>query len=141
MKDNRKEKFYIRNKDLLPLMIEYKKTKKISAELGEMIFRIASNYSKRGNFSSYTWRRDMVSEAVLTCLKYMHNFDPEKQKSPNPFSYFTTICHNSFINYIRKQKKHSKIKDILYKNKEKIEEDIGLIFEIKGINYQELRDK
>ena len=137
----KKRRPYVRNKDLLPVMAEYKKTGKISTELGEMIWKIASNYSKKGNFSGYTWREDMVSEAILTCLKYMHNFDAQKQAKPNPFAYFTTICHNSFINYIRKQNKHSKIKDILYQNQDKMQEDIGHVFAIKGINYQIFKDK
>ncbi len=132
------KRHYISNKDILPELAKYKTTGSISEELGNAIFIIASNYSRKGSFSSYSWREDMVSEAVLTCLRYMHNFDPDKSKNPNPFAYFTTICHNAFINYIRKQKKHSKIKDICYKNHSLLD-DAGH-YSLKGIDYQPLKD-
>jgi RNA polymerase sigma factor (sigma-70 family) len=135
-----KEKYYVRNKDLLPEIQSFKDTGVISEELGLMVLRIATNYSSRGSFASYTWKEDMVSEAVLTCFKYMHNFDPSKQKNPNPFAYFTTIIHNAFINYIRKQNKHSEIKDICYKKAFVLGEELsGVHYTAKAINYQELR--
>ena len=135
-----KKKFYIRNKDLLPDVKKYKDTGVINEKLGLMIQQIAINYSNRGNFAGYTWREDMVSEAVLICFKYMHNFDPTKQKHPNPFSYFTTIIHNAFINYIRKQKKHSQIKDVCYKNFHLIDEENKFYhYAVKGIDYQIMR--
>lgn len=108
-----------------------------------MIFKIAKNYASKGNFSGYTWKEDMRSEAVLTCLKYMHNFDPNKQKYPNPFAYFTTIIYHSFLNYIKKQKKHSEIKDICYKKIDLLSDDrnddYNNYYLIKAINYELLR--
>jgi len=137
-------KYYVKNKDLLPEMVRYKETGKISEELGTMILAIATNYSNKGSFYNYTWKDDMIMEGVSTVLRYMHNFDPKKQKNPNPFAYFTTIIHNAFINFIRKQKKHSKIKDVCYKNYKTMEESEGAweayLFTIKGINYQLLKD-
>lgn len=109
----------------------------LSEELGAMLLQIAKNYSNKGSFSNYTWKDDMIAEAVFTCVKYLHNFDPLKQKRPNPFAYITTIVHHSFLNYIRKQKKHSEIKDICHKNVSILDEEIG--YTIKGINYQLLR--
>ena len=135
-----KERYYVRNKDLLPKVEEYKESGVISEELGKMVFQIATNYSNKGSFASYTWREDMIMEAVLTCFKYMHNFDPTKQKQPNPFAYFTTIIHNAFINYIRKQNKHSEIKDICYKRAFVLDEDLsGVHYTAKGIDYKMLR--
>jgi len=135
-----KERYYVRNKDLLPKVEDYKESGVISEELGKMVFQIASNYSNKGSFASYTWKEDMIMEAVLTCFKYMHNFDPTKQKQPNPFAYFTTIIHNAFINYIRKQNKHSEIKDICYKKAFVLDEDLnGVHYTAKGIDYRMLR--
>jgi DNA-directed RNA polymerase specialized sigma24 family protein len=104
--------FYIKNVDLLGEIIEFKKNGRASETLGKMLLSIAKNFSSRGNFSGYTWRNDMVSEAVLTCLKYLKNFNPER--SSNAFSYITQICNNSFKAYIKIQNKHSKIKDICF---------------------------
>ena len=135
-----KERYYVRNKDLLPKVIEYKESGVISEELGKMVMQIATNYSNKGSFASYTWKEDMVSEAILTCFKYMHNFDPTKQKQPNPFAYFTTIIHNAFINYIRKQNKHSDIKDICFKRAYVLGESLsGVHYTAKGIDYRMLR--
>ena len=130
----KKGNYYVRNKDLVPEIHKYKETGKISEELGSMIFKIAKNYANKGSFSRYTWKEDMIGEAVLTCVKYIHNFDPSKQKHPNPFAYITTICHNAFINFIRKQKRHSEIKDRCFKKVQVIENFTGYV--VKGINYE-----
>jgi len=133
-----KERYYVRNKDLLAEIATCRKDEVITNELGRMIQKIAINYSNKGSFASYTWREDMISEAVLTCLKYMHNFNPTKYARPNPFAYFTTVIHNAFINYIRKQNKHSEIKDICYKKAHILDEDT-FWFTPKAIDYRELR--
>jgi len=136
----KKRKHYVNNKDLLVELKKYKDTKHITEELGGMIFEIAKNFASKGSYSGYTWKEDMISEAVLTCLRYMHNFDAKKYKYPNPFAYFTTIIYHSFLNYIKKQKKHSEIKDICYKKIQLLEEDkYGDYYLIKAIDYQILR--
>ena len=134
------KKYYVKNKELLPEIIDYKESGTMTEELGAMIMAIATNYSNKGNFSNYTWKDDMIMEAVYTVLRYIHNFDPDKQKHPNPFAYITTICHHAFINFIRKQKKHGKIKDICWKNYKIAEEGPNYIFTtIKGIDYSLLK--
>lgn len=133
-----KKRYYVRNKDLLPEVLIYRETGNITEELGRMVMQIASNYSNKGSFASYTWKEDMIGEAVLTCFKYMHNFNPEKFERPNPFAYFTTIIHNAFINYIRKQNKHSEIKDICYNRVNILDED-KFHFTPKAIDYTQLK--
>lgn len=133
IKMKKKKNIYLENSDILTELTEFRKKGIVSEELGIMIVKIANNYSKLGSFSGYTWREDMVSEAVLTCIKYLHNFNPDK--SSNPFSYITTICKNAFINYITKQKKHSNIKDICFKNKD-IFNETGYVE--KAINYERI---
>jgi DNA-directed RNA polymerase specialized sigma24 family protein len=133
---------YINNKNLLEELKIYKETGERTEELGRMFLLLARRYSSRGSFSGYSWKDDMICEAVLTCIKYMHNFDVTIDK-PNPFAYFSRIIHNAFLNYIAKQKIHSKIKDICYKNLDFItpdesEDDIKN-FDIHGIDYQCIR--
>jgi DNA-directed RNA polymerase specialized sigma24 family protein len=105
-------KNYVNNSELLIELNKYKQTKQMSESLGKMVFDIARNVSKKGNFAGYTYKDDMVGEALLTCVKYLHNFDSDKSK--NPFAYLTTCCIRSFIVYIKNQHKHSVIKDQLY---------------------------
>lgn len=131
---------YIKNENLLKELKIYEETKVQTEELGRMFLLLAKRYSERGNFAGYSWKDDMIGESVLTCLKYMHNFDVNID-NPNPFAYFSRIIHNSFLNYISKQKTHSKIKDICYKNLDFITpdsnvDDENLYFNIHGIDYQ-----
>jgi DNA-directed RNA polymerase specialized sigma24 family protein len=134
---------YINNESLLKEIKSFSETGIQSEELGRMLLLLAKRYSDRGSFSGYSWKDDMICEAVLTCLKYMHNFDVNID-SPNPFAYFSRIIHNSFLNYISKQKKHSQIKDICYKNIDFItpdpnSDDDRNYFDICGIDYQTIR--
>lgn len=129
--------YYVKNSELLPHIHEYRETGEVSEELGRLILKIATNYANKGSFYGYTWKEDMVAEAVLTCVKYIHNFNPIKQKRPNPFAYFTTIIHNAFLNYIRKQKRHSEIKDVCWKNSHLLDNEE--LYHIKGIDYRVLK--
>lgn len=123
---------YVRNKDLIPEIEKFAETERISEELGAMLLLIAKNLSNKGNFINYTWKEDMIQEAVLTCCKYLKNFD--LKKSNNPFSYITTICNHAFVNYINKQKKHSEIKDRCFNEREQVtNNEFG--FTHKAIDY------
>ena len=134
---------YINNESLLKELKIYFDEGIQTEELGRMFLLLAKKYSDRGSFSGYSWKDDMVCEAVYTCLKYMHNFDVEME-TPNPFAYFSRIIHNSFLTYIRKQKTHSKIKDICYKNidfimsNDEIDDEYSY-FKTYGIDYQLIR--
>lgn len=78
----------------------------------------------------YTYKEDFISEAILTVLKYIQNFNPEK--TTNAFSYVTQICYHAFINYIKKQKKHSAIKDLCFQNQNFINEET---YAQRGVDY------
>lgn len=124
--------YYVRNKDLIPEIEKFAETGFISEELGKMLLLIAKNLSNKGNFINYTWKEDMIQEAVLTCCKYLKNFD--LKKSNNPFAYITTICNHAFVNYINKQKKHSEIKDRCFNEREQVtNNEFG--FTHKAIDY------
>lgn len=105
---------YVSNQDLLDALIEYKKKKeeaedagrkkpKLPDFIGECILKIASRLSYRPNFANYPYREEMVSDAVLNCITYIDNFDPEKSSSP--FGYLTQICWFSFVRIINKEKR------------------------------------
>jgi len=125
---------YLSNKEILPEIIEYKRTGVASERFGEIILTIATRLSTKPNFIGYTWKQDMISEAVLTCLKYAKNFDTEK--SENPFSYLTTICYNAFQAYLNKQDMHSTIKDECYNKSFMLKDD-----PYTAINYEEMKER
>lgn len=104
---------YVDNKKLFAAIVEYRKMLKkakgdvrppVPEYIGECILKIATRLSHKPNFASYSFREDMISDAIENVLLYLHNFDPEKSK--NPFAYFTQICHYAFIRRINREKQH-----------------------------------
>lgn len=76
--------------------------------IAEAIIKISRRYANRPNFISYSYRDEMISDAIETCCKYYLKFNPEK--SNNPFAYITSCCHNAFLQRINKEKKQTSIK-------------------------------
>jgi hypothetical protein len=110
---------YINNKDFLTEMIKYRqsiaKAKKagekkpqIPRYVAECFMKIAENLSHKPNFLSYTFRDEMVADAIENCVMYVDNFDPSK--SGNPFAYFTQITYFAFLRRIQKEKKQLYVK-------------------------------
>lgn len=114
---------YVTNKELIPMIERYKTTGKMEEDLGRAILRISKGLAQKPNFSGYTWKEDMIQEGVLTVCKYLKNFDATKSDKPNPFSYITQICYNSFINYIKKQNKHGSMKNLCYEYRDVLTSD------------------
>ena len=110
---------YISNKDFLTEMIKYRQAITKSKRLGEKkpqipryvaecFMKIAENLSHKPNFQSYTFRDEMVADAIENCVMYVDNFDPGK--SSNPFAYFTQITYYAFLRRIQKEKKQLYVK-------------------------------
>jgi hypothetical protein len=110
---------YISNKDFLTEMIKYRQAITKSKRLGEKkpqipryvaecFMKIAENLSHKPNFLSYTFRDEMVADAIENCVMYVDNFDPGK--SSNPFAYFTQITYYAFLRRIQKEKKQLYVK-------------------------------
>lgn len=117
---------YIDNKLFLKEMIGYKKAvrrakregnpkPKLPDYVGKCFMMIAENLSHKPNFLSYTFRDEMISDAIENCVMYADNFDPAKSK--NPFAYFTQIVYYAFLRRIQREKKHLYVK---YKSTEMI---------------------
>jgi len=75
---------------------------------------LCKKLSGRYNFSNYTYREDMISEGVMNCFMYWHNFNPDK--STNVFAYFTTIASQAFVRYIKKEKRQTTVKEAVIRN-------------------------
>lgn len=76
--------------------------------IGTCILKIARGLSSKSNFSGYTYKEEMISDAIENCIAYMHNFNPEQKNGA--FKYLTMIVHNSFIHRIGKEHKQTYIK-------------------------------
>jgi DNA-directed RNA polymerase specialized sigma24 family protein len=84
---------------------------KIPEYFGEAIIQIATRFSRRSNFIGYSFRDEMISDAIEHALVAVDKFDPNK--SSNPFSYITTMVYYSFIRRIAKEKRQSYIRSKL----------------------------
>jgi len=81
--------------------------------IAQCFIRIAEGLSHRPNFVRYTYREEMVMDAVENCLRAINNYNIEtatRTGKPNAFSYFTQICYFAFIRRITKEKKQQDIK-------------------------------
>lgn len=126
-------KNYISNKKMYNELIKYydqielaekenREEPQIPDYLGECFLLIAENLAKKPNFSSYTFKEDMIQDGVLTCVANITKFDPDRTN--NPFSYFTQAIFYSFLQRIAKEKKQEYVK---YKSIEKkyFSEEVG----------------
>lgn len=73
------------------------------------IMLISEKLANRPNFIGYSYRSDMISDGIYTCLKYFDSFDPN-HSAANPFGYFSQICYFAFLQRLAKEKKQSSIK-------------------------------
>lgn len=103
---------YVTNAQLLEVIERDKANNNIlSNQLAKYLHMIAEKYSFSPSFANYSFREDMVAVAVLNLCANWYKFNPEK--SDNPFSFYTTACFRSFLQYLADEKKHREIKDKL----------------------------
>lgn len=106
---------YVNNKDLYADLLIYKTLvykareenaplPQVSEYVGKCIILIAENMAKKGNFSGYSYKDEMILEAIENCLKYLHNFN-ELHPTKNPFAYISQIVYNAFVRKIKTEKK------------------------------------
>lgn len=126
---------YVDNDKFLEAIVDRKTTLKqcrklkipkppLSNYIGSCILLIAQNLSHLPRFKDYSYREEMIGDAVENCIKYFDNFN---LKYKNPHAYFTQISYYAFIRRIKKEN------DILYA-KYKIHEQVGVLGSMEGVN-------
>ena len=93
-----------KNEQQLPIVPDY---------IASCFLRIAEGLSHKSNFIRYTYREEMVMDAVENCLKAIENYDisaATRTGQPNAFAYFTQITWYAFLRRIAKEKKQQDIK-------------------------------
>ena len=86
----------------------------ITEYIGTCFLKIAEGLSHKPNFVGYTYREEMVMDAVENCIKAIMNYDVKKATRtglPNAFAYFTQITYYAFLRRIAKEKKQQDIKE------------------------------
>lgn len=116
---------YVNNKEFSTAVVEYCMTVKewekegavgrpmVPDYIAQCFLRIAEGLSHKANFVRYTYREEMVMDAVENCLKAIENYNIEaatRSGLPNAFAYFTQISWYAFLRRIQKEKKQQDIK-------------------------------
>lgn len=70
--------------------------------IGAEIINIANGIGSRHNFRNYTYVDEMIDDGILSAVKAVKNFNPEK--SSNPFGYFTLVIWRAFLTRIKVEK-------------------------------------
>ena len=86
---------------------------KVPDYIAQCFLRIAEGLSHKANFIRYTYREEMVMDAVENCLKAIGNYNLDaatRTGNPNAFAYFTQITWYAFLRRIAKEKKQQEIK-------------------------------
>ena len=76
--------------------------------VAQCFLRISEGLSHKANFIRYTYREEMVMDAVENCLKAIRNYNLDvatRTGKPNAFAYFTQITWYAFLRRIAKEKK------------------------------------
>ena len=105
-KNTDKEKHYVNSKEFLEELSQYYKTDEVTDVLAGMITKIANGLSYAPNFINYSYKDEMVGDAILKMFSALKNKKFNLDSGNNPFSYYTTIAFHAFINRIKKEKKY-----------------------------------
>ena len=124
-KKAREKPHYVNNKEFSQAVVDYvtsvnEAREKMEDEpiiteyIGKCFLKIAEGLSHKPNFVGYTYREEMVMDAVENCIKAIMNYDVKKATRtglPNAFAYFTQITYYAFLRRIAKEKKQQEIKE------------------------------
>lgn len=106
---------YVDNKKFYEEIVNYRKRLTTAREsgkedpripdyIGECIMKIAEKLSTKPCFINYSFREEMISDAIENCIMYFKDYDPEKGQ--NPFAYFTQVVYYAFLRRIYKEEKN-----------------------------------
>tara|TARA_B100001093_G_scaffold215416_2_gene206667 strand:- start:4349 stop:4939 length:591 start_codon:yes stop_codon:yes gene_type:complete len=122
----RAKEHYVNNKEFSQAVVDYVNSTNEAKEkgetepiipnyIGECFLKISEGLSHKPNFISYTYREEMVMDAVENCIKAIMNYDITKATRtglPNAFAYFTQISYFAFLRRIAKEKRQQDIKEL-----------------------------
>ena len=129
---------YVNNKEFSQAVVDYCTAAAEAKKAGDDIpivpdyvascfLKIAEGLSHKSNFIRYTYREEMVMDAVENCLKAIENYNVEaatRTGLPNAFAYFTQISWYAFLRRIAKEKKQQDVK-LKYLSQSGLEEYIA----------------
>ena len=100
------DEYYVNPQVFKEQIKEYYKTDYCIHDLADSLKRIAYGLGNKSNFINYTYKDEMIGDALVKMYTALQNKKFNVESDYNPFSYFTTIAFHAFINRIKKEKKH-----------------------------------
>jgi hypothetical protein len=97
---------YVNGKEFEEEIRAYYKGGVVTQKLGESLTKIANGLSYAPNFINYSYKDDMIGDAIVKMFSALKNHKFRLDTGFSPFSYFTTIAFHAFINRIKKENKH-----------------------------------
>lgn len=97
---------YVNGKEFEEEIRAYYKSGVVTQKLGESLTKIANGLSYAPNFINYSYKDDMIGDAIVKMFSALRNKKFKLDTGFSPFSYFTTIAFHAFINRIKKENKH-----------------------------------
>ena len=102
MTTKKQNEHYVNNKEFTQAVSEFNQACKLAESkgktpprmteyIGECIYKIATRLSTRPNFINYTYRDEMICDAIENCIQYIGNFN--REKSNNAFAYITPVSY------------------------------------------------
>ena len=98
-----KTKYYVIPKEFDDAIMSYYQNGVISNELAQMVEKIANKLSFAPNFINYSFKDEMIGDAIIKMFKALIGKKYSHDKGSNPFSYFTRIAFNAFLCRIKKE--------------------------------------
>jgi len=126
MSQNEQRKHYLKPADFFAELIKCRQDGKMSDELGRMFYLISEKYTHHRYFVRYKHiRSDLISVGLVACCRGFERFAPLKGDSEwdgstieydyrvcnNPFAFFTTVIHNGFLQFIKKEYGYSNVQN------------------------------
>lgn len=106
-KPKKNKEFYVKPAEFHDAIVSYynQTEENIPHILGDMIQKIATKISFLPNFIKYSYKEEMIGDAVVRMISALKRKKYALEKG-NPFSYFTKIAIHAFISRIKKEKQN-----------------------------------
>lgn len=112
----REKENYVNSKEFEQQLSDFYTSGVFEDVLAISINKIAHGLSYAPNFINYSYKDEMIGDAIVKMLLAVRNKKFKLNSGFSPFSYFTTIAFHAFINRIKKEKRqHEAIRE--YKEK------------------------
>lgn len=107
IKPKKDKEFYVKPSEFHDAIVDYyaQTNEDIPHILGDMIQKIATKISFLSNFIKYSYKEEMIGDAVVRMISALKRKKYAIEKG-NPFSYFTKIAIHAFISRIKKEKQN-----------------------------------